>query len=255
MPNGNGETEIPTYLIVICLSVMVVPYSFGVVLKRFKPNVADAMLNWLIKPSLLLFMILFITLGLYINMYAIGVLDKLTMVMAGMVPSLGYCIGGGLTLLARQGKPAAKSVAIEAAITNCLAVIALIKHTMPQPDADMAIAGVMAVLFFTPVPFIGMLVFHKIKKKVMTYLENRKFEREQQETILKSFAVITQNALQISGMTPGQVADRRLEDDTKLDNTILETYETEQQQSIVQLQSDSTVETIPLTQSNHRDYV
>lgn len=187
-----------------------------------------------------------------------GVLDKLTLAVAGLIPSLGYCIGGGLTLLARQGKPAAKSVAIESAITNCLAVIAIIKHSMPQPDADMAIAGAIAILFFKPVPFIGLLVFHKIKKKVMTYFENRKFEKEQQETILKSFAVITQNALQISGMTPGQVAERRGNDEKpNKDNTLPELSEEDeqQQQSVVQLQSDTTVETVPLTQANHRNYI
>ena len=187
-----------------------------------------------------------------------SVLDKVTLIIAGTIPTLGFCVGGGLTLAVRQGKPAAKSVAIEAAIINCLGVVAAVKYTMRQPDSDLAVAGVLAVLFSTPIPFIGMLIFHKIKKKVIAYLENRKFEREQQETILKSFAVITQNALQISGMTPNQIAERRASEyQNNIDNTLLtgSMYENSQLQSVVELRNGESVETMPISQSNHRNYL
>lgn len=249
----------PTHFMVLCLALLLVPYVLGVLAKHFRPEVSDAILNWLIKPMLLLFMILFITLGLYINIYAIEVLDKLTLAMAGMVPSLGFCVGGGLALVSKQGKASAKSVAIEAAIMNCLAVIAAAKFTMPQPDSDLACAGAIAVLSFTPLPFIGMLIFHKIKKKIMTYFENRKFEKEQQETITKSFALITQNALQISGMTPNQIKARITEENlNNFDKTLPSDGDcSEHEQMVVQMRDDNhrSVETVSFSQSNHRDYL
>lgn len=260
LPNGVGEVEVPTHFLVLCFALLLVPYIVGVILRHVKSSISEAILNWLIKPLLLLFMILFVTLGLYINIYAMGVLDKVTLAVAGMVPSLGFCIGGGLTLATRQGKPSAKSVGIEAAIMNCLAIVAVIKYTMPQPDADMAAASAIAVLFFTPLPFFGMLIFHKIKKKILTYFENRRFEKEQQEVITKSFALITQNALQISGMTPSQVNMRRSEEiANNYDKTILHSDDSDTNDYVVQIRgsnaSDHVVETVPLTKSNHRDFV
>ncbi|XP_067937601.1 sodium/bile acid cotransporter 5-like [Watersipora subatra] len=256
--NGVGESAVATHYMVLCLGLLILPYLLGVAMRHLKPDGAEAILNWLIKPLLLLFMILFVTLGLYINFYAMKQPDKMTLAMAGMVPNLGFIIGGGLTLVTRQGKASAKSVAIEAAIFNCLAVIAIAKIIMPQPDADLACAGAIAVLIFTPLPFIAMLVFHKIKKKIMNYFENRKFEKEQQETITKSFALITQNALQISGMTAEQIKKRKKDETLNNFDTTLYSDEgnSEQSQTIVQMKDDHPFgETIPISQSNHRRYV
>lgn len=248
---------------ILCLGLLIVPYALGVLIRHFKQEVSEAILNWLIKPLLLLFMILFITLGLYINIYAMGVLNKTTLAMAGLIPCLGFSIGGGLTLITKQGKASAKSVATEAAIMNCLAVIAAAKFAMPQPDSDMTCAGALAVLFFTPLPFIGMLIFHKIKKKIMTYFENRKFEKEQHETITNTFLQITQNALQISGvtLTAEQIMRRRgtIEEQNDYHKTVMsdeEGSETERSQMVVQIREDEpSVETVPLSQSNHRNFV
>jgi len=262
LENGIGVVAIPTHYMVMCLAILIIPYLLGVTTRHFKSSVSEAILNWLIKPLLLLFMILFITLGVYINIYAMSVLDKTTLAMAGLMPSLGFCIGGGFTLIVRQGKASAKSVAIEAAIMNCLAVIAAAKLTMGQPDSDMACAGAIAILFFTPVPFIGMLIFHKVKKKIMYYFENRRFEKEHHETILKSFGAITQNALQMSGMTPEQInARKKLERINNLDKTLIsdeECLEEGGSQTVVQIRAGggtSGVETVAVSRSNNTDYL
>lgn len=257
--NGVGELEVPTHYMIICLGLLIIPYILGIIVKHFKPSVSDAILNWLIKPLLLLFMILFITLGLYINIYAMDTLDKITLIMAGLIPCIGFSVGGGLTLITKQGKASAKSVATEAAIMNCLAVVAACKLTMRQPDSDMACAGAIAILVFTPLPFIGMLIFHKIKRKILKYFQNRKFEKEQQETISKSFAHITLNALQISGMTTNQINMRRNEENrNNFDKTLLSDEEnSERNVTVVQFKDDSqpSVETVSLAQSNHRNFV
>lgn len=264
--NGNGEVVIATHFTVICLGALVVPYALGIIVQHVKRSASEAILNWLIKPLLLLVMILFITLGLYINMYTFDVLDKKTMIIAAAIPFIGFVIGGFLILVTRQGKSSAKSVAIEAANMNCLIVIVAIRFTMPQPDADMASAAAIAVLFFTPVPFICMLIFHKIKQKILDYIDNRKFEREQQETVMKSFALITQNALQISGMTPDQVNARRESSKTPNgDVTLLHSSRSgsmstnnmsDLAQSIVMVRGDTTsVETVKLNQSNSKNYL
>lgn len=257
---------VPTHFMVVCLALLLIPYTLGVILRQIKPAASEAIINWLIKPLLLLFLILFITLGLYINIYAMGVLDKVTLAMAGMVPSLGFCIGGGLTLVTRQGKPSAKSVGIEAAIMNCLAVVAAAKYTMKQPDSDLACAGAIAVLFFTPLPFTGMLIFHKIKKKIMNHFENRRYEKEHMETISKSFGAITQNALRLSGMAPNQIMLRKLEEERveNMDKTLITDESDEEllepRMSVVRIKigdevDGGGVETVSLNRSNNHKYL
>lgn len=189
------------YYLVFWMLALVFPYAGGILLRKFKPAVSDAFLNWLIKPLLLLAFILFITLGLYINMYMFGVLQTSSLAIGGLIPFLGFGIGGGLMLIFRQGKPAAKTLAIESAIMNCIIVIVAVRFTLPQPDADLASAAAMWVLFFTPVPFVLMFIFHRIKRKIMSHFEKKEFEKEQANTMLSSFAAITANAMQIGGLS------------------------------------------------------
>ena len=201
IPNGAGFVVNTLYYLVFWLLGLLLPFSAGLLIRRFKQSISDAFLNWLIKPLLLLAFILFITLGLYINMYMFGVLPTNALAAGALIPFIGFGLGGALMLIFRQGKPAAKTLAIEAAIMNSVVVIVALRFTLPQPDADLASAAAMWVLFFTPVPFILMFIFHRIKRKIMSHFEKKEFEKEQAQTMLTSFAAITQNAMQMGGIS------------------------------------------------------
>lgn len=200
LPNNAGNVVKEIYYLGLWNIALLVPYIAGMLLKRRKETVSEAFLNWMMKPLLLLAFILFVTLGLYINMYMFSVLDKAALLAGGAIPFIGFLVGGAATLLAKQGRAAAKTTAIETAVTNCIAVIIAIRFTLPQPEADMASAGVMWVFFFTPVPFLLMFVIQKARGILMSYFDKKELEKEQQETILQSFAAITHNALQIGGI-------------------------------------------------------
>lgn len=201
IPNGAGFVVNTVYYLVFWLLGLLLPFTTGLLIRRFKQSISDAFLNWLIKPLLLLAFILFITLGLYINMYMFGVLPTNALAAGALIPFIGFGLGGGLMLIFRQGKPPAKTLAIEAAITNSVVVIVALRFTLPQPDADLASAAAMWVLFFTPVPFILMFIFHRIKRKIMSQFEKKEFEKAQAETMKSSFAAITQNAMQMGGIS------------------------------------------------------
>lgn len=201
LPNTGGTVSVQIYYLVLWSVGMLVPYTIGLLVRRHKEVASEACLNWIIKPVLLLAFILFITLGLYINMYMFSVLNNAALMVGGIIPFLGFMIGGAVALICKLGKAAAKSIAIEAAIMNCIMAMVGIRFTLPQPDADLASAGAMWVLFITPIPFLLMFIFHRIKRKIMSYFEKRKMEKEQRSTMLQSFAAITHNALQLGGFS------------------------------------------------------
>jgi len=200
-PNGNGDLQSNMYYLVLWLVALFIPYGVGIFVKRRKESVSDACLNWLIKPLLLLAFILFITLGLYINIYMFSVLSSEALAVGGALPIIGFGLNGLLLLVTRQGKSAAKAGAIEAANMNCIAVIVALRFTLPKPDGELASAVIMWLLFCTPIPFIIMFIYHRIKKKIMSHFEKKEFEKEQTATMLQSFATITHNAMQIGGLT------------------------------------------------------
>lgn len=200
LPNGAGEVHTEIFYLVLWMIGLLVPYILGLLVRARKVTVAEAILNWLVKPVLLLAFILFITLGLYINMYVFSVLDNTALIAGALIPFIGFGIGGGLMLLAKQGKVPAKTLSIESAIMNSIAVIVAIRFTLPQPDADIASAAAMWVLYVTPLPFVIMFLFHRIKKTIMSHFEKEDIKKEQEVTILSSFAAITQNAMQMGGV-------------------------------------------------------
>lgn len=198
--NGAGLVIESMYYLLLWLLILLIPFIIGMAVRRRQQTISDALLNWLIKPILLLAFILFITLGLYINMYVLTVLDNAALVTGGLIPFIGFGIGGGIMLLLKQGKQAAKTLAIEAAIMNSIVVIVSLRFTLPQPDADLASASAMWVLFLTPAPFVLMFLFHRIKKKIMFNFNKKDIENEKNVTLKNSFAAITKNALQIGGL-------------------------------------------------------
>ena len=206
MPNQTGAVTKNTYLLVLWVLVLTVPYICGVMLRKRNESLSHAFLNWLIKPLLLLSFILFMTLGLYINMYIFRVLSNRALITGGILPFVGFTVGAFLSAVTRNEKKVVKTVAIEATIVNSLAAIIAIRFTLPSPDSDLASAAVMWVLFITPSPFFLLFIFHKIKRKVMSYFEKKELEKEKQETILQSFANITQNAIQLGGLNIDQSA-------------------------------------------------
>lgn len=161
------------------LAALLVPYASGLLLKQFKECAAEAILNWLIKPMLLLVTILMVTLGVYINDYMFDEIPVLSMLASAFLPLFGFLIGGGIAFASRQQKDNMKTIATETAISNCLIVMVSLRFSLDQPSADMASTVPFWVLIFTPATSVCLFLGRKMKHCMWNYCE-KKIKKQQE---------------------------------------------------------------------------
>lgn len=170
----EGSKIIPIYNFEIWLASTFFSYTAGLVINRFKPTVADGLLNWFIKPFLLLASILYITVGVYINMYVFDGADKVTIVAAILLPLCGVLVGTVLSIIFRQKSSFSKTIALETSSLNCLIVLVALRFSLNQPDANLASIIPIWVMFTIPALYVILAVLGTIKGKIDRYLESRK---------------------------------------------------------------------------------
>ncbi|XP_033738590.1 uncharacterized protein LOC117326090 [Pecten maximus] len=149
-------------------------YTAGLVINRFKPGMADALLTWIIKPFLLLATILYITLGVYINMYMFDDIKIYAVLAALLLPITAFAITFGLSKVFRQKPKFCQSAALETSSFNCLIVLAAIRFTLPKPDADLASEIPIWIMFTIPGMYVILSVIRVIKNFISNFLESRK---------------------------------------------------------------------------------
>lgn len=152
---------IPIYNFEIWLASIFFAYATGLVINRFRPVVADAILTWIIKPFLLLASILYITLGVYINMYVFEEIDRFEVMGAVLLPLSGFVLGFALPLLCRQKTAFMKTIALETSSLNCLTVLAALRFSLQQPDADLASTVPIWVMFTIPGLYVGLAILRR----------------------------------------------------------------------------------------------
>lgn len=171
----NEETKIiPIYNFEIWLACIFFAYTAGLVINCFKPVVADAILTWIIKPFLLLVTILYITLGVYINMYIFEVIDTYALLAALMLPLCGFLFGYVISIICRQKTKSIISIALETSSLNCLIVIAAIRFSLDPYEADQASTVPIWVTFTSPGFYAFLAVVQAFKKCVDNFMESRK---------------------------------------------------------------------------------
>ncbi|XP_013389854.1 sodium/bile acid cotransporter 5 [Lingula anatina] len=191
-----AQSSDPLLNMEIWVAALLVPYASGLLLKQFRPEAAAAMLNWLIKPLLLLVTILFVTLGIYINHYMFDDIPVKPMVASALFPMSGFMLGGGIAFLAKQPKDNVKTIATETAISNCLIVIVSLRFSLDQPSADIASTVPFWVIIFTPATSVLLWFGRKVKHCLWNYCEKRINQQkiyEEEFTLKKGFESMANN--------------------------------------------------------------
>ncbi len=174
----------------------------GTIVNLFRPGVSEAILNWLVKPFLLLFSLVYITVGVYINMYMFTILDMSIPIAAGMMPFLGYFVGLLISYLSRQEEEYMKTISIETTICNCFLVLVMIRFSDVQPDADLTSIMPMWVFLMTPIPFFLTSIIQRIRKTLGKRCARRKEKKYRQFSIVSSLLNVTNVTNLSSGTTP-----------------------------------------------------
>lgn len=170
----KGSKTIPIYYFEIWLAATFFAYSLGLLTSRFKQTLAEGLLTWIIKPLLLLTTILYITVGVYINMYVFQDVNGDALLGAILLPFSGFFVGYILALICRQKPEFRKTIATETSSLNCLIVVAALRFSLEQPDADMASIAPIWVMFTIPGMYISLTILKKFMNCVAGFLENQK---------------------------------------------------------------------------------
>lgn len=175
-------------------------YMMGVFLNHFRASAADAFLNWFMKPFLLLFCILFITLGMYINLYMFQIVTSTTASAALFLAFFSYLIGTMASLATRKTSDEIRTIATETTMYNCLLVLVMIRFSLPQPEADICSILPFWVLFFTPTPFILTCFIFRCRRTIKRQCEKRRERKYRTFSIVSSLLNVT-NVTNLSSST------------------------------------------------------
>lgn len=134
-------------------------YHAGVFVRLHRPYAALVFLTWFSKPLLLLYALLFSTLGVYINDYTFGLLDTAGVVGALLVPTSGYVAARLAATLSSSsaggGGVDARTACSESAMCNCVLVFAMTRLTLSVPDSDTVSVLPFWMTFLSPVPLVA----------------------------------------------------------------------------------------------------
>lgn len=129
-------------LIEVWLAVVAVVHLLGVLLRRTCQTAAVAIVDWLCRPFILLYVIVFSTVGFYVNVYTLDLRPLwTTVIVAFAVPVSGLVVGAlaaavGVRLAADDGC-GWSGVATETAAVNCGAVLTMLRFAVASDvDAD-----------------------------------------------------------------------------------------------------------------------
>ena len=199
---AGPETDHKIYWFIMWFALHAGAYILGVSLRYVGRKGTEAYLNWFAKPFLLLYSILVITLGVYINMYMFSVLDHRIMAGAAILPLFGYVSGIFISYISRQDGEYVKTIAAETTMSNCLLVMAMERFTLSAPDADITSALPMWILFTSPIPFLINSLFKKIQNSVGDRCAKRREKKYRHFSIVSSLLNVTNITTLSSSITP-----------------------------------------------------
>lgn len=180
---------IPIYNLEVWFLASFLAYAAGLAVKRLRPAVADGILMWFIKPFLLLASILYITLGVYINMYVFELVDGSALLGAMLLPFNGFLAGAALAAVCRQNNACVKTIALETCSLNCLIVIVALRFSMKQPDADLAAVTPIWVMFTIPGFFVLLAICNKVKNIILELWRNRNNKDSDAQSSSKAYSI------------------------------------------------------------------
>lgn len=163
--------RVPFLGLVRTLALVVLPYGLGIVISHFSPK-TRALVQRLVKPMMLFFLIFFLAFGTAVNWYLIRTIDLYTALTAPLLPYLGFVLGALIAWICRCDWTHVKTIGIEAGIQNVGVAFMIIFYSFPQPYASQAIVVPLVVAFLTTKPFWLVYIIrnrinkHKKKKEI-----------------------------------------------------------------------------------------
>lgn len=139
-----------------------------------------------------------VTLGIYINHYAIDHLDHRALACVLVFIAAGFCLGGLASFAIKLDKPRRKTLAAETACCACLVAIPAVRMACDSPTSDLATILPLAAAILTPAPILVYLIAHRLKLWIGSFISKRKEKQSRHFSIVSSLAKMAEDVTAVS---------------------------------------------------------
>jgi len=179
---GDSTTVcVPYDKIMFSLAGLIVPLLLGVLISRFKQNVA-ARSRKMLRPFLILVLVFVIVFGVISNFFLLKMITWPALLAGLLLPWCGFMFGCFTSILLRQDPKDVTAIAIETGIQNTGIAIMLLKLSFPDGDGDVSMLLPIIVACFTPGPLLLGFAIHSTTK----YFKSKRSEISTSESTGKS---------------------------------------------------------------------
>nr|XP_045626299.1 ileal sodium/bile acid cotransporter-like [Procambarus clarkii] len=159
---GNFE-RLPYGTMVGMVVGLLAPCMVGILIRRYMPKTAH-FLKKLLTPIAVIFILVFSTFGVYVNLYIFYYFTWKVMLAGVALPGLGFIFGGLLAKMIGRPWQEVLAISIETGIQNSGLAIGVIKVALEKysPLGDVTAVVPVGVATFTPLPLLLALLIKKV---------------------------------------------------------------------------------------------
>jgi sodium/bile acid cotransporter 3/5 len=207
----GGHMQIPFSNIILSLSYLIVPCCLGILVKHYKPKMAEKSKK-VIKYTTLFVIVVAICFGTAANIYVYSLITAKTLLCGFLLPWGGFALSYAVAFILRQNHINCRTIAIETGIQNAGIAIVLLSSSLNKPESDLALVMPVCVLIFTPIPLVFCYIFKTVYNCVAPKKEESAKEKEaggqpgDKEMEIKWHSPVVSN---VNGQKTQQIAEKQ----------------------------------------------
>ncbi|XP_071063990.1 sodium/bile acid cotransporter 5 [Dasypus novemcinctus] len=169
----SGILHSPISKIVSTLLFILIPISFGIIIKRMLPEKAK-FLERIIRPLSFILMLIGIYLTFRMGLMFLKTFNLDVLLLGLLVPALGLLSGYSLAKTCMLPLPVCKTIAIECGMLNSFLALAIIHLSFSQSKADLASVAPFTVAMCSGCEMLLILLIYKAKKRCTLTIEGKR---------------------------------------------------------------------------------
>ncbi|CAM1320564.1 Uncharacterised protein g7518 [Pycnogonum litorale] len=168
---AENNVKVPYKNLLLSLIALIIPIGIGLLIKRFKPRIAE-ILSKMLAPISILLIIYIVCFGVYAKFYIFYFFTWRVVVGSMCTIWCGFAVGFLTSFIFRFSKENIIAVTIETGIQNTGIAIVLLLLSLPDPDRDIAAVVPVAASIMMPIPLIIVFVYQKIHACIRSKQKN-----------------------------------------------------------------------------------
>ncbi|XP_052815961.1 ileal sodium/bile acid cotransporter-like [Mya arenaria] len=167
--DDSSDIRIPYLNILQVIASVVIPLFIGIFIKYKFTKVALFIIK-VLKPTTLVCIIVFLTVGIWSNLYIFKMFRPVHVLAGCLLPYFGYLLGGVIAVILRQPKARVVTIALETGMQNIGIAMLVLLLSFPPPLGDIATVAPLSSAMMTPIPpFVVTIVYNVYVKFFKKY--------------------------------------------------------------------------------------